>query len=138
MGGNILFFSTKIKAITNWKPATRTKAIAKAREAAGTGIVVELTEEDEIAEDEAGQEVVEEAEAEEVDDEAVRAESDHDEEEISEESNANDGPVEEMGEDELAAAQLRNERVNRVEVPVEARRSGRLGRESKLPERFRD
>ena len=134
-----IFFSSpqKIKAITNWKPATRTKAIARAREAAGTGIVVELTEEDEIAEDEAGQEIAEEAEAEEVDDEAVRAESGHDEEEVSEESNNNDGPVEEMGEDELAAAQLRNERVNRVEVPVE-RRSGRYGRESVLPVRFRE
>ena len=84
-----------------------------------------------------GHEITEEAEAEEVNDEAVRAESGHDEEEVSEESNNNDGPVEEMGEDELAAAQLRNERVNRVEVPAE-RRSGRYGRESVLPVRFRE
>ena len=86
--------------------------------------------------EQAGEEVAEEAEADEVEDETVRAEPGHEEGDVAEDFDAIDGPEEEVGEDELAAAQLRMERMALVEVPAE-RRSGRHGRESVLPARFR-
>lgn len=131
----ILFSSPqKIKAIAKWTEGYRLNEISKLKKANGEATSVELTEEEM---EQAGEEVVEEAEADEVEDETVRAEPGHEEGEVAEDFDAIDGVDEELGEDELAAAQLRNERVNRVEVPAE-RRSGRYGRESVLPARFRE
>ena len=124
----------KIKAIANWTEGYRLNEISKLKKANGEATSIELTEE---AMEHAGEEVVEEAEAEEVEDETVRAEPGYEEGEVAEDFDAIDGPEEELGEDELAAAQLRNERTTRVEVPAE-RRSGRHGRESVLPARFRE
>ena len=133
-----IFFSSpqRIKAITNWKPRTREEAIKKAREADATGNppAIELTE---VELETAGQEVVEEVEAEEVEDAAVRAEPVVAEDAIAEDLDATGNSEQENEDDELAATQLRNERLNRVEVPV-GRRSGRSGRGTRLPERFRE
>ena len=136
----ILFSSPqRIKAITNWKAKTREDFIAKAKEAEGkenTAAVVELTgEELEIAGEEVAEEA--EAEAEEVDDAAVRAEPVVAEDAIAEDLDATGNSEQENEDDELAANQLRNERLNRVEVPVD-RRSGRSGRTIQRPGRFRE
>mmetsp|Transcript_18884 Transcript_18884/g.31331 ORF Transcript_18884/g.31331 Transcript_18884/m.31331 type:complete len:207 (-) Transcript_18884:44-664(-) len=97
------------------------------------GCPPKLGEELEIA----GEEVAEEAEAEEVDDAAVRAEPVVAEDAIAEDLDATGNSEQENEDDELAANQLRNERLNRVEVPVD-RRSGRSGRPIQRPGRFRE